>query len=111
MEELHPIEIPLAFGVLFFLLFFSFFTLFLFKTQREPLLTPLKRRTIRGGGSRRRVACPGPHSPYLLAWGLMDSGWGGGRPAPPSDYFIILVFNFNHSAHIKERVFENKNKP
>ena len=62
-----------------------------------------------GGRSRRRVTCPGPHSPSLLAWGLMDSGWGGGRPAPPSDYFI-LVFNFDHSAHIKESVFENKNK-
>ena len=77
MEELHPIEIPLAFGVLFFLLFFSFFTLFLFKTQREPLLTPLKRRTIGGPfpPQGRLSRAPQPFPAGLGPDGLR-MGWG-----------------------------------
>lgn len=42
----------------------------------------------------------------------MKSPDGVGGSAPSSDHFImILVFNFNHSAHIKESVFQNKTNP
>ncbi|XP_024595674.1 serine/threonine-protein kinase 24 isoform X1 [Neophocaena asiaeorientalis asiaeorientalis] len=62
--------IPLKFlwhlGFVFFLFFF--FILLLFKSQREPLLTSLKRCTIAGGHPpHSEVACPGPDE--VSRWG------------------------------------------
>lgn len=106
VEELRPTEIPLAFGVCFFFLL-------------HP--APLKKSTRAFADSAEELRCRGlsplrlpvqGHS-ILPRWPWPDTSLDGvGRVSSfqRSFYFIILVFNFNHSAHIKESVFKNKQK-
>lgn len=107
MEELHPTEIPLAFGVLFFLFSYSFFS---FKKKSTRAFAD-SAEEIRHRGSVPPAEVPrlGPHGPSRQPW-LNKSPDGVGRVSSfkRSFYFIILVFNCNHSAHIKESVFKNK---
>lgn len=109
VEELRPTEFPSAFGCFFFLFFLFFLFIFLlFKSQREPLLTPLKRPRA---PQRGRPPHRGPHGPPC--WPRPDEvsrprGPGRVSPSKRSFCFMILVFNFNHSAHIKESVFDKQ---
>lgn len=107
-EELHPTETPLASGASFPLFFF--FILLLLKSQREPLLPPLK-RCAPGGRPPRRPPARGRAA--LARWPRRDevSRWGGGGVSSFTHPFLLLVCNFNHSAHIKESVFQHKNQP
>lgn len=106
-EELHPTETPLASGASFPLFFF--FILLLLKSQREPLLPPLKR--CAPGGRPPGGRLPGAARPLPAGLGVMKSPGGGWGVSSFTHPFLLLVCNFNHSAHIKESVFQHKNQP
>lgn len=101
-DGLHPPEMPWAFGVSFFV--------FLcrpppFQKSMRDLRPPLKPRAA---GCRPWAQGLVPRPAALARRPQPDEG---SRRVGTASSFIVLVFSFGHSTHIKESVFKTQTNP